>query len=221
MNPSYIAFYDLDHTILADNSATHLIQEARKRGVMTPQRYRHAIWLSILYKLRIGNSAAMIVRMLTWLNGLEKEMIDGLCREVFRETIIHKIRPQILDSIARHRNQGGSVVLLSSASEPICIPVCEHLGMDDMICSSLESENGVLTGKLVGPLVYGQEKKKQLLAYCTSNGQDPLNAYYYGDSHTDQYVMEAVGHPVAVDPDRELLKIARDRQWSILLRSRA
>ncbi len=59
----YIAFYDLDHTILEDNSATHLVNEARKRGIMGEKLYRHAVWLSILYKLGIGNSTKMIIRM--------------------------------------------------------------------------------------------------------------------------------------------------------------
>lgn len=221
MEHPYTAFYDLDHTILEDNSATHLIQEARKRGVMTPKHYRHAIWLSILYKLRVGDSARMIVRMLTWLEGLKKDMIDQLCRDVFSETIVHKIRPLILESMEHHRKNGGTIVLLSSASEPICFPVSEYLGMDDVVCSRLESRNGILTGELVGNLVYGEEKKNRLLLYCKENGQDPEKAYYYGDSHTDRHVMEAVGNPVAVDPDKELLRIARDQQWPILLRSRA
>ncbi len=69
----YLAFYDLDHTILVDNSATHLINEARKRGVMTEKHFRHAVWLSILYKLGIGNSTKMIIRMLSWLKGLNEE----------------------------------------------------------------------------------------------------------------------------------------------------
>ena len=68
----YVAFYDLDHTILDGNSATHVVHEARKQAVMTERQFRHAVWLSILYKLNIGEPSRMILRMLSWLKGKEE-----------------------------------------------------------------------------------------------------------------------------------------------------
>jgi HAD superfamily hydrolase (TIGR01490 family) len=218
---TYLVFYDLDHTILTDNSATHLINEAKKRGVMSKKHFRHAIWLSILYKLGIGDSATMILRMLTWLNGLELEMINRLCLDVFDEQIVHKIRPEILGTMERHHAEGAAVILLSSASEPICFPIGHYLEMDDIICTRLESRNGVLTGNTLEKLVYGSEKKDRMLQYCTGHQQDPARAWYYGDSHPDRHVMEAVGYPVAVNPDKKLCKLALKRNWPILLRDRA
>ena len=217
----YLAFYDLDHTILVDNSATHLINEARKRGVMTEKHFRQAVLLSILYKLRIGNSTKMIIRMLSWLKGLNEELVTKLCIEVFNEQIIHKIRPEIIQTFEEHRSKNGALVLLSSSSEPICYPVSKHLKFDDTICSRLESKDGFLTGSTEGALVYGKEKENRLLAYCREHGYDPEQAYYYGDSFTDKYVMAAVGNPVAVDPDKRLCKIALERDWPIILRNRA
>ena len=111
----YIAFYDLDHTILVDNSATHLINEARRRGIMSEQHFRQAVWLSLLYKLGIGDSSKMIVRMLSWLKGLREDLINQLCIEVFNEQIIQKIRPEILATFEEHRSRKGAVVLLSSS----------------------------------------------------------------------------------------------------------
>ena len=217
----YVAFYDLDHTILVDNSATHLINEARKRGVMTKKNYRHAVLLSILYKLGIGNSSKIIARMITWLKGLREEVISELCLDVFNEMIIQKIRPEILTTMEEHRSGKGAVVLLSSASKPICEPAFSHLNLDDMICSHLESNDGILTGKPEGKLVYGEEKKSRLLAYCKAHGFDPAAAFYYGDSYTDYHVMAAVGNPVAVDPDKKLCKIALANNWPILARNRS
>lgn len=216
----YIAFYDLDHTILEDNSATHLVHEARKRGIMSGRRFRHAVWLSLLYKLRIGDSTKMIIRMLSWLDGLRKEDIDQLCVDVFSKHIMPKIRPEILETISEHRSNRGGIVLLSSASEPICSQVYNHLEMDDLICSRLESVNGILTGKTQGKLVYGKEKEKRLVDYCIEHGYKQEDAYYYGDSYTDEYVMNAVGHPVAVDPDKKLLRTALKNYWTIIVRKR-
>jgi putative phosphoserine phosphatase / 1-acylglycerol-3-phosphate O-acyltransferase len=215
-NFSYTAFYDLDHTILDGNSATHLVLEARQRGIMSEKQYRHALWLSILYKLNIGDPTRMIDRMLSWLKGLKESDITELALEIFHSTIKQTIRPGILDTINEHRANKGAVVLLSSATSPICRPVTQYIEMDEMICTRLESRHGLLTGHTSGKLVYGPEKKARMLAYCREKDSDPRKAWYYGDSHTDRFVMEAVGNPVAVSPDRRLLKIAQKKNWPIL-----
>ena len=214
---SYTAFYDLDHTILNGNSATHLVMEARKRGVMSERQYSYAVWLSLLYKLGLGDPTRMINRMLSWLEGVKEADIIALTQEIFDSTIKETIRPEILETIREHRSNNGSVVLLSSATNPICQPVTKYMGLDAMICTQLESHGGILTGHTSGKLVYGLEKKVRLLAFCSDNGIDPLKAWYYGDSFTDKYVMEAVGHPVAVSPDKRLLRIAKRKHWPILL----
>jgi HAD superfamily hydrolase (TIGR01490 family) len=216
----YIAFYDLDHTILKGNSATTLVEVARERGIMSSKQFRHAVYLSLIYKLNLGNPTKMINRMLSWLKGLDEASIRELCIEVFNRKLVETIRPEILQSLDHHRHEKGAVVLLSSATSPICEPVSKHLQMDETICTHLESIEGTLTGHTKGKLVYGKEKKKQMLAFCELHGYDPQLAYYYGDSHTDQYVMEAVGYPVAVSPDKRLLKIALARNWKILVRDR-
>lgn len=213
---AYIAFYDLDHTILDGNSATHLVQEARSRKVMSEKQYRHAIWLSILYKLRIGEPIGMINRMLSWLHGLEEESIMQLSSEIFEQIIKDTIRSEILETIREHRANNAAVVLLSSATTPICEPASQYLKMDYVICSRLESLRGVLTGRTIGKLVYGPEKKVRMLEFCREKGFEPMESWYYGDSFTDRFVMEAVGHPVAVYPDKRLLKIARRRGWPVL-----
>ena len=216
----YIAFYDLDHTILKGNSATTLVEVARERGIMSSKQFRHAVYLSLIYKLDLGNPTKMINRMLSWLKGLEEASIRQLCLEVFNSKLVETIRPEILQSLDQHRSEKGAVVLLSSATSPICEPVSQHLHMDETICTHLESIKGTLTGHTQGKLVYGKEKKNQMLAFCKTHGHDPQLAYYYGDSHTDQHVMEAVGNPVAVSPDKRLLRLATARNWQILVRER-
>ena len=140
-----------------------------------------------------------------------------MCRDVFNDSLVEIIRPEIMVTLEKHRKQNGAVVLLSSASTPICEPVSKYLGLDDVICTQLGSDHGILNGATKGKLVYGREKKHRLLSYCKEHGYDPKDAYYYGDSYTDHHVMEAVGHPVAVSPDRRLLKIATAKNWSILV----
>lgn len=213
---AYIAFYDLDHTILTVNSATYLVEAARTRGIMSAKQYRHAVYLSIIYKLDLGDPTKMITRMLTWLKGLSEKSVKELCREVYSASLVGTIRGEILATMEEHRRQNGAVVLLSSATAPVCEPVRDHLEMDDMICTRLVSKNGILTGATHGRLVYAKEKKVRLKAYCKEHGYDPGDAYYYGDSHTDHHVMESVGNPVAVSPDKRLRKRALKKNWPII-----
>lgn len=197
-----------------------MVEEARRRGIMSMKQYRHAVYLSIIYKLGLGDPTKMINRMLSWLKGHSEESITELCREVFDKFIIQSIRPEILNSLEEHRSREGAVVLLSSATLPVCTPVTEYLQLDDMICTHLEERDGVLTGRTKGNLVYGVEKKNRMLSYCSEFGYDPQQVYYYGDSHTDQHVMKAVGFPVAVSPDKKLKKIALRKKWPILVNDR-
>lgn len=219
-NTEYIAFYDLDHTILTGNSATALVEESRKRGVMSPGQYRHAVWLALLYKLNLGDPVKMITRMLSWLKDLKESEIKLLCEEIYQTIIQETIRPEILQSFEMHRSSGAAVVLLSSATEPICDVVVSHLELDAMICTRLETINGVFTGFTEGKLVYGAEKKHRMQKFCNEHAYDPGKAWYYGDSFTDRHVMEAVGNPVAVSPDRGLKKISVRRKWPILVDDR-
>ncbi|MCK5137144.1 MAG: HAD-IB family hydrolase [Bacteroidales bacterium] len=212
----YIAFYDLDHTIFVVNSATNLVEEARRRGIMSEKQYRHALYLSIIYKLGLGEPAKIINRMLSWLKGLSEESVKQLCREVFNHSLVETIRKEILEAMEQHSANNAANVLLSSASSPICEPVSEHLNLDDVICTRLKTDNSVLTGTTDGKLVYGMEKKHRMLAYCQDHGYNPEDAYYYGDSITDVHVMKAVGHPVAVSPDKKLLKIANKLTWYVI-----
>ena len=162
----YIAFYDLDHTILEDNSATHLVNEARKRGIMSGRRFRHAIWLSILYKLRIGNPTKMIIRMLSWLEGLREDDIEQFAWRSFQNSSYQKFGPKSWKPSwsTDQRGEAWSCCLLPR--NPFADRCWNHLEMDDLICSKLESVNGILTGKTKGKLVYGKEKANRLIEYC-------------------------------------------------------
>jgi HAD superfamily hydrolase (TIGR01490 family) len=219
-NREYIAFYDLDHTILSDNSATYLVEESKKKGVMTAAQYRQAIWLSILYRLNLGDPVKMISRMLSWLKGHSENEIIQLCEEIYHSHIKDTLRPEILESFEMHRSRDAALVLLSSATFPICETVSRHLRFDAMICTHLETLDGAYTGKTLGKLVYGAEKKQRMISFCKENDCDPKKAWYYGDSHTDRHVMEAVGNPVAVSPDKRLKKIAIRQNWPILVKDR-
>lgn len=94
--------------------------------------------------------------------------------------------------------------------------VADHLGMDDIICSDLEVTNGYLTGKTIGHLCFGEEKKIRLIKYCEINNTNPSDAWYYGDSIADLPVLLSAGNPICINPDKKLKKEAHKRGWKVL-----
>ena len=97
----------------------------------------------------------------------------------------------------------------------ICQPVIDFLGLDDLICTRPDIQDGRFSGRMRGALCFGEEKLTRTLSFLNGNASPLEHAYFYTDSHTDLPMLEAVGHPVAVTPDRKLAALARARGWTI------
>lgn len=98
----------------------------------------------------------------------------------------------------------------------ICEPIANHLKIDDIICSELEVVNDIFTGKPVGRLCINEEKPHKLKDFCSKYGYPVKDAYFYGDSLDDLPALDIVGHPVCINPDKKLKKIAIEKGWEIL-----
>lgn len=212
---SYIAFFDLDRTIISLNSGSLLVRQAYKNGAMSTGNLINAILQSYLYKFNLRDTNLIISKMGMWLKGLHREIINELSKEVVSKYLIGSIRQEIIKEIDFHKQNNARLVILSSAISPICDPIGRHLGVEDIICTVMETSEGILTGAPVGNFCFGDEKRTRLLSYCENNHYDPAEAWYYADSVSDLPVFEVVGHPVCVTPDKKLSRIAREKGWNI------
>lgn len=216
MDKNYIAFFDLDHTIISVNSARILIKTAYKKGLIARSTILKGYLFSFSHKLKLYDPSKIITSMAGWLSGVPEEGLMKLSEEIFTSQLIHSIRKEITEEIIRHKSLGAKVVILSSSIYPICSQISVHLAMDDIICSNLELINGKYTGRATGPFCYGREKAVRLNEYCEANNTDPAKSWYYGDEIADQYVLNAAGNQVCVNPDKRLLKKALAKGWSVL-----
>jgi HAD superfamily hydrolase (TIGR01490 family) len=214
---NYVAFFDLDKTIISLNSGSLLVRQAYKNGVMSTGNLINAFFQSYLYKFNLRDTNLIISKMGTWLKGLRQENIEELSKEVVDKYLKGSIRPEIIKEISFHKENNAATVILSSAILSICEPIRRLLGIDDIICTTMEISEGVLTGNPVGNFCFEDEKRIRLLSYCEKNHCAPSEAWYYGDSISDLPVFEVVGNPVCVSPDRKLAKIAREREWRVIL----
>ena len=214
---SYAAFFDLDKTILSINSGHVLVREAYKSGLMGSADLLNAIYLSLLYKFRLRDTASIISGMGKWLKGLTVAEVTELAEHVVNKYLIDKIRSEIISEINFHREHNSEIVILSSVMIEICRFIGTHLGIDNYICTEMEVADGVLTGYPEKKFCFDDEKRVRLIEYCERKNYNLDEAFYYGDSISDFPALSVVGHPVCVAPERKLSRIAREKEWRVIL----
>jgi HAD superfamily hydrolase (TIGR01490 family) len=212
----YIAFFDLDRTIISGNSGKILIQHAYRKGLISKRYVLWGTYLSLLYKFRLKDPVIIIKTIAKWLKGIEESALNEVAAEIFNSYLKKSIRPEIEERIRFHKKNGAAVVILSSSVYPVCKAVADYLSMDDIICTHLETGNGVFTGRPNGEFCFNEEKVVRLAEYCEKNNTSHEHNWYYGDSIADLKALCIVGNPVCVKPDKELLKEARKRGWEII-----
>jgi phosphoserine phosphatase len=139
-------------------------------------------------------------------------------REIVSETLHELIEPLVyeeaLDLFAVHRAAGREVVIVSSSGDEIVGPIGEMLGVDRVIATRMVVADGKYTGEIAF-YAYGQNKATAIAELAQEQGWDLADCYAYSDSATDAPMLEVVGHPVAVNPDRALRKEALERDWPV------
>jgi len=212
-NDTYVVFFDLDKTLLTINSGSELVWAAYKKGLMSSFDLLKAVLLGILYKLRLKNPLKAAESMAKWLKGSSETAIIDLSKLLVEEKLIQMIRPKMIHEINRHKNNGAKLVILSAALPYICKPIAIHLGINDVICSAMETVNDVFTGKPAGQICLGKEKKYRARQYCIDKSFNLQKAYSYGDSYSDRFVLQSTGNPICVAPDRNLRKLSKQKNW--------
>ncbi|MBE0649488.1 MAG: HAD-IB family hydrolase [Bacteroidales bacterium] len=212
----YVVFFDLDKTLLNINSSVPLILAAYKKGLLKTPSLLKAVMLSVIYKLRLGNTINITESMASWLNGLHESTVIELSGQLVKEKLIHKIRPSVIEEIKRHKTRGARMVILSASLPYTCEPIARHLKFDDVLCSSMEVVEGVFTGKPLGNICIEKEKEIRMRDYCLEKAFNLQDVWCFGDSYSDRFIMEICGNPVCVHPDSRLRKLAKNKNWKLM-----
>jgi putative phosphoserine phosphatase / 1-acylglycerol-3-phosphate O-acyltransferase len=213
---SYFVFFDIDRTITRVISGKALAIGAYRRKLMSWSDLIKAIYISVAYRLNLKDPVSLIDDMVGWVKGMPEKTMEELCTDVFLKELLPSINSEARSEIKDHKNKNAKLIILSSSLIPVCREVANNLGMDDVICSCLESDKGYLTGRAKGPLCFGEEKAVRLIEYCKKNNNRLSDAWYYGDAISDIYALNTVGNPVCVNPDRQLRKAALTKGWKIV-----
>ncbi len=211
-----IAFFDLDHTLLKGNSANLFIRYMLKRGELGWSDVARGLYYTLLHRFNRVDIEQITARYAEKYRDIPEVDVINQSDEWFDTYVRPVFYDDGIELIAEHRERGDHLVLLTASTIYACMPISRHLGLDHFIGTRLDVADGVLTGKLTLPLCYGAGKVEQAQAYVSRfPGASLDDAWFYSDSVTDLPMLEAVGNPVAVNPDPLLAREAKRRGWPI------
>jgi HAD superfamily hydrolase (TIGR01490 family) len=212
------AFFDLDRTLLRRSSALALAGTFRQRGLISRRQLAKAAAWQLLFVLR-GANHEMVRRAaedgLVLLRGFTPEKMRALVADAMEPVLRPLVYAEPLRLVAQHRDRGEPVFIVSATLQEIVEGIAEELGFDGALGTVCEVRDGAYTGHAVRAL-HAENKASCLRELADERGFDLADCTAYSDSHTDLPFLAAVGHPVVVNPDRELRRIAGERGWPIL-----
>ncbi len=211
------AFFDLDKTVISKSSSLALTRPMYRAGLVSRSSLLKGAYAQLIYLL-VGADEKKMDRlkegMLALTRGWEQEQVEEVVREAITELIDPYIYLEALDLMDLHRALGRKVFIVSSSPEEVVRPLAEHLGPVEVIATRAKVEDGKYTGELEF-YCFGEAKAERIREIAEQEGIDLSESYAYSDSVTDLPMLDAVGHPVAVNPDRDLRKEAEKRGWQV------
>ena len=212
------AFFDLDRTLISGSSAFILAAGARKAGFLSTNQFVRDAGAALRFKLRGASDRTtdgLRDRVLGAVKGMRQDDLVALNAEILPK-LLAKIRPEARRLLDLHRHAGRNTYIVSAAPVEIVESLAHSLGMTAGIGTRGAVVDGVYTGELSGPFCYGAGKVTAMQDIARWDGLDLGQCYGYSDSASDLPMLQAVGHPVAVNPDTRLARHARAHGWPIV-----
>jgi HAD superfamily hydrolase (TIGR01490 family) len=213
------AFFDVDKTLLPGSSLYLFARGLYRRGFYTLGDVVGFAVGQLTFRLtgaegRRGMEAAR-ESALAFVEGKRRSELIQLGHDIVVEVIGPRIYPGMRKVIEAHRAAGDRTYLVTAAPRELAQAIATYLGMDGALGSEAELVNGVYTGRMVGPVLHGPAKLEAVRRLTTEQGVELRDCSAYSDSVNDRPLLEGVGHPVAVNPDHTLRRLADERGWPI------
>ncbi|MDT0445390.1 HAD family hydrolase [Streptomyces johnsoniae] len=216
--PRTAAFFDLDKTVIAKSSTLTFSRSFYQGGLINRRAVLRSAYAQFVYLLG-GADHDQTERMREYVSSLCRGWNVNQVKEIVAETLHEVIDPIIYDEAAslieQHHAEGRDVVIVSTSGAEVVEPIGELLGADRVVATRMVVADGCYTGE-VEYYAYGPAKAEAIAELAVSEGYDLARCYAYSDSITDVPMLEAVGHPHVVNPDRAFRKEATAREWPVL-----
>ena len=216
-SPRIGAFFDMDKTIIAENSGAMYMRHRYENGDVTNWELAKGLGAYLRYKLGVLDIQAYTIELMRQFKGEREADLEALGLQLFEEMMLHAIYPEAARLIREHREAGHEVLIVSGAVRFVVEPLAEHLDIPHVLCTRLEVEDGRFTGRLIEPICFEEGKIYWIQQFIEERNIDLARSYFYTDSVTDTPLLELVGHPVVVNPDPMLYRAAVRRHWPVRL----
>jgi HAD superfamily hydrolase (TIGR01490 family) len=211
------AFFDLDRTLISRSSSLALAKPFRARRLIRRRDLAKAAVAQLVFarfgagNSRVGQTADSAMAIL---RGLPVTLMREIAAEAWEPVLKPLVFREALERAAEHQERGERVYIASAALQEVVEEISSRLGFDGAIASRAEVRDGDYTGRLERRL-YGDAKAVALRELAVAEGIDLARSTAYSDSSSDVPFLQAVGHPVAVNPDRALRRVASERGWPV------
>jgi HAD superfamily hydrolase (TIGR01490 family) len=209
------AFFDMDNTVIRCNSGTLWIRWLRKRREISLYETMRALSWIAQYKLSVLDMEAVTTKVIASMRGQSEAELAAKCREFFQAWIESEVAPKATQAIARHREQGHVIALLSTSTPYVVEPLARRLGIEHAICTRVNIADGKFDGTHVRPVCYAAGKVHWAEEFARRKGVDLARSYFYTDSYSDLPMLERVGTACVVNPDPRLRRHAKRVGWRV------
>jgi HAD superfamily hydrolase (TIGR01490 family) len=212
-----IVLFDLDNTLLRGDSDYEWGQFLVERGIVDPIAYKQA---NERFYQQYENGELDIFEFARFAFKPLKDNSMAQLEQWREEFIQQKIRPIMLAKgrarIEWHQQRGDTIAIITATNRFVTELIAQGFGVEHLLATEPEISAGTFTGEISGTPCFQQGKVVRLKAWLKDIGKDLNESWCYSDSHNDLPLLEHVTYPFAVDPDKTLLKIARERDWKVV-----
>lgn len=210
-----VAFFDMDRTLIDVNSGHLWVREEWRAGRMSTLQVGTALWWFARYAMGADDLEHAMQVAAAKYGGVAEAEMQAMVGAWFDRDVRDHIRPGALRALKSHREAGDACVVATSSSQFAARCAQSAWNLTDIICTKVEVVDGVITGNLERN-GFGHHKLEQCKQWASEHSIPLSDATFYTDSYSDLPLLEAVGTPVVVDPDRRLARAARERGWEIV-----
>lgn len=214
--PGTLAAFDLDGTLIAGYSASVVYRDRLRNLDIGIGELLRTTGAALDTQLRGADVGALMDVAVRGLAGRREDEVLEWGQRLFRQEIASMIYGEARGILAAHRRAGHTIVMATSATPYQAAEVAADLDIEDVLCTAPEVVDGMLTGALTTPPLWGPAKATALAEYAAGRGADLSAAFAYSNGAEDVPMLESVGHPVALNPDRGLTRHARRRGWPVV-----
>lgn len=209
------AIFDIDHTLISGSTAWHFLRKCLQEGLIRKRLLLQVPAISLRYRYGTFNIDDISGKLFP-LGGISRERLERIARGPYRDKVTGKIFPAARLAVKEERERGRIIIFATSSLGLLVEPVSQELKPDHLISSHLDfDQSGICTGSLSGDAAFGRGKLHLVSRLLQELNIDPGNSSFYSDSFHDLPLLEHIGEPHAVNPDRTLKGIAKKRMWQI------